>query len=87
VIWAVGIDKAYTDMSHQDDEPLGQDRTHNHDVCHWITVVRTGQSSQVEEAGRSKRFRKPQRGSFVDTDFTRHKRKNPLEEASGLFFL
>ena len=22
-IWAVGIDKAYTDMKHQDDEPLG----------------------------------------------------------------
>jgi hypothetical protein len=32
-----------------------QDRAHNHDVRHWITVVRTGQSSQVEEAGRSKR--------------------------------
>jgi hypothetical protein len=33
-IWAVGIDKAYTDMKHQDDEPLGN----AFDIT-WLTVV------------------------------------------------
>ena len=33
-IWAVGIDKAYTDMNHQDDEPLGN----AFDIT-WLTVV------------------------------------------------
>jgi len=33
-IWAVGIDKAYTAMKHQDDEPLGN----AFDIT-WLTVV------------------------------------------------
>jgi hypothetical protein len=33
-IWAIGIDKAYTDMKHQDDEPSGN----AFDIT-WLTVV------------------------------------------------
>ena len=48
-IWAVGIDKAYTDMSHQDDEPLGNafDITWLTVVCIKLKEIKAGHAPQI----------------------------------------
>jgi hypothetical protein len=48
-IWAVGIDKAYTDMNHQDDEPLGNafDITWLTVVCIKLKEIKAGHAPQI----------------------------------------
>ncbi len=48
-IWAVGIDKAYTDMRHQDDEPLGNafDITWLTVVCIKLKEIKKGHTPQI----------------------------------------
>jgi hypothetical protein len=48
-IWAVGIDKAYTDMNHQDDEPLGNafDITWLTVVCIKLKEIKAGRAPQI----------------------------------------
>ena len=48
-IWAVGIDKAYTDMNHQDDEPLGNafDITWLTVVCIKLKEIKAGHTPQI----------------------------------------
>ena len=48
-IWAVGIDKAYIDMNHQDDEPLGNafDITWLTVVCIKLKEIKAGHTPQI----------------------------------------
>ena len=48
-LWAVGIDKAYSSMDHQDDETLGNafDITWLTVVCIKLKEIRSGKSPRV----------------------------------------
>jgi hypothetical protein len=56
-IWAVGIDKAYTDMKHQDDEPLGNafDITWLTVVCIKLKEIKAGHSPQIRTKRRARK--------------------------------
>lgn len=63
-IWAVGIDKAYTDMSHQDDEPLGNafDITWVHRYRYFKIVVPVFRVLEAILSGRRAFLKQLQRG-------------------------
>jgi hypothetical protein len=53
-LWAVGIDKAYSSMNHQDDETLGNafDITWLTVVCIKLKEIRSGKSPRVRVKSR-----------------------------------
>jgi hypothetical protein len=56
-IWAVGIDKAYTGMKHQDDEPLGNafDITWLTVVCIKLKEIKAGHTPQIRTKRRARK--------------------------------
>ena len=56
-IWAVGIDKAYTDTNHQDDEALGNafDITWLTVVCIKLNEIKAGHTPKIRTKYRPRR--------------------------------
>lgn len=56
-IWSVGIDKAYTAMKHQDDEPLGNafDITWLTVVCIKLKEIKAGNNPMIRTKGKPRK--------------------------------